>query len=331
MSRTVVSLAAATLLALLGGISAIGAQTLADLSLTKTDAPDPVSVGADLTYTLTASNHGTGVFKTATVSDTLPAGTTFVSLASPAGWTCVMPAVGGTGTISCDATPFAVGDALFSLVVQVGQTSGASLTNQARLDVTDSGRTTTLVASATTQVVVPVTVSGTKVWGGLTTLMAGSPVDYTVMLTNNGSGTQGDNPGNEFIDVLPASLTLLSASATSGTVVAFLPTRTVTWNGSLPGEASVTIIIHAMINGNVADGTVISNQGTIAYDADGNGTNEATAMTDDPRTPGAADPTTFQVQGPDVFPVPTLGGAGLLLLAMLLAVGGAVMLRKRRA
>jgi len=38
-------------------------------------------------------------------------------------------------------------------------------------------------------------------------------VTYTVVLTNSGPGAQGDNPGNEFTDVLPAGLTLVSATA----------------------------------------------------------------------------------------------------------------------
>ena len=46
------------------------------------------------------------------------------------------------------------------------------------------------------------------------------PITYTVVLTNAGPNTQSDNPGDELTDVLPASLTLVSASATSGTAVA---------------------------------------------------------------------------------------------------------------
>ena len=47
---------------------------------------------------------------------------------------------------------------------------------------------------------------------------------------------QQNNAGNEFIDVLPASLTLVSASATSGTAVANVGTNTVTWNGAIAGR-----------------------------------------------------------------------------------------------
>src|SRR4051812_49888495 len=39
---------------------------------------------------------------------------------------------------------------------------------------------------------------------------------YTTLFRSSGTGTQQDNPGNEFTDVLPAGLTLVSATATSG-------------------------------------------------------------------------------------------------------------------
>ena len=61
-------------------------------------------------------------------------------------------------------------------------------------------------------------VSGTKTVTG--TFGVGGTITYTVTLSNTGPGPQGDNPGNEFTDVLPATVSLVSASATSGTAVA---------------------------------------------------------------------------------------------------------------
>ncbi len=207
---------------------------------------------------------------------------------------------------------------------------GTDLANQALLTVTDGGRETTQTAQATTRVLSPALVTGTKeVSEGPYT--PGSSLTYTVVLTNSGSNTQGDNPGAELTDVLPAGLTLVTATATSGIATADIPTRTVTWNGALAAGASVTITINATIDFNVAPGTTLSNQGAIAYDADGDGTNEASGATDDPATAGAADPTSFQVRGVEAAPVPALDEAGLTLLALLLAMGGAVMLRRRRA
>ncbi len=146
----------------------------------------------------------------------------------------------------------------------------------------------------------PKTVSGSTSVGGTVT--------YTVTLTNSGGGTQSDNAGDEFTDVLPAGLTLVSATASSGTAVASVGTNTVTWNGALgPVNGSVTITITATINA-AAPGTVISNQGSISYDSDGNNTNDATRLTDDPAVAGTSNPTTFAITGAAVTATKTASG-----------------------
>jgi uncharacterized repeat protein (TIGR01451 family) len=135
-------------------------------------------------------------------------------------------------------------------------------------------------------------VTGTKTVSGV--LASGGAITYIVTLTNSGL-TQGDNPGDELSDVLPSSLTLVSASATSGSAVADLGANTVHWNGSIPASGSVTITIQATVNATTPIDTMISNQGTINYDSEGNGTNETTTLTDDPGAPGSANPTAFVV------------------------------------
>jgi uncharacterized repeat protein (TIGR01451 family) len=157
----------------------------------------------------------------------------------------------------------------------------------------------------------------------------GSTVTYTVVLRNTGTGAQPDNVGNEFTDVLPSQLTLVDATATSGVALATLGTNTVTWNGAIPAGGSVTITIHATVNAGVPTGTSVTNQGTISYDADGNGSNEASAVTDNPSTGAAGDSTVFIVGQQSVVEVPTLGDFGLVLLASLLALGGALLLRRK--
>jgi len=147
-----------------------------------------------------------------------------------------------------------------------------------------------------TAFVAAASVTGTKTVAG--TFVAGQPITYTVTLTNNGTANQADNPGHEFTDVLPASLTLVSATATSGAAVATLATNTVTWDGALaPLGGSVTITITATINAGTPVGTAVSNQGTISFDADANGSNESSRSTDDPTVGGASDPTVFTTRG----------------------------------
>jgi uncharacterized repeat protein (TIGR01451 family) len=136
--------------------------------------------------------------------------------------------------------------------------------------------------------------SGTKTVAG--TFLPTGAVTYTVTLTNTGTGTQANNPGNELTDVLPASLTLVSASASSGTATATVGTNTVTWNGSLAVAATVTLTIQATIKPTVTGGTTVSNQGSISYDSDGNGTNDASTQTDDPSVAGTSNPTVLTVK-----------------------------------
>jgi uncharacterized repeat protein (TIGR01451 family) len=145
---------------------------------------------------------------------------------------------------------------------------------------------------------------------------AGGTVTYTVVLSNSGTGAQGDNPGDEFLDTLPAGLTLVSATSTSGTATA--AANVVHWNGTLAAGGSVTITIVATIDAG-ATGTIV-NQGTVNYDSDGNGSNDASALSDDPALPGAADGTGFVIAGPAVFvPVPALDRIAMGLLALGLA------------
>lgn len=141
--------------------------------------------------------------------------------------------------------------------------------------------------------------SATKTVAG--TFRIGDTVTYTVTITNNGTDNQGNNPGNEFTDVLPAGLTLVSATAPSGTTLATIGTNTVTWNGSLaPLGGSVTITITATINVG-AQGTTISNQGSLSFDGNNDNVNEASGVTDDPGVVGATNQTNFQVaDGPAI-------------------------------
>jgi uncharacterized repeat protein (TIGR01451 family) len=70
----------------------VSLTAIADLSVTKADFPDPVTVGNNLTYTVTLTNNGPDPATSVTVTDNLPAETTFVSCSSTGGGVC-----GGSG------------------------------------------------------------------------------------------------------------------------------------------------------------------------------------------------------------------------------------------
>jgi uncharacterized repeat protein (TIGR01451 family) len=131
----------------------------------------------------------------------------------------------------------------------------------------------------------------------------GGDVTYTVVLANAGDADQSDNPGPEFTDALPDGLLLLSASATKGNAAADLAAGTVDWDGAVARDAPVTITIHAQIVGDIGD--TIANQAALAYDADGNGTNDEAGVSDDPGSEEAGDATSFVVTAPSVSAVMT--------------------------
>lgn len=292
-----------------------------DLAVAVGESADPVARGSgsgNLVYTITITQNGPSDASDVTLdlSSTLPAGVTIDSVVPSTGsytaptWT--VPALAATGSATLTVTLTVDGTtALGTDVITVGGTvTGAAETLINTGD--DSDSESTSVAS-------PADVFATKTVEGL--YRAGGNVTYTIVLTNDGPSTQLDNAGNEFVDVLPAELTLVSADATSGSTVATVATNTVTWNGSIPAGGTVTITIHATIDDDVIPGATISNQGTVNYDSDGDGDNEASA----PTQGAGGGATAFAIAMPAV---PALDAAGLAALLLILGVVGVIALRR---
>jgi uncharacterized repeat protein (TIGR01451 family) len=145
----------------------------ADLSVTKT-APTSVTTGSSLTYTLAIQNGMNDAALALTLTDPLPAGTTFESLTAPADWTCAAPAPGGTGTVACTAASLAAQtSATFTLVVQVdcGLANGTEITNTATVvsatldpDPSNNTRTATVMASNPPPTISGLSASPTSLW-----------------------------------------------------------------------------------------------------------------------------------------------------------------------
>ncbi len=114
-----VASAAAVLVLLLASPAAAGLP-VADLAVTNLDLPDPVGAGATLTYNIGLQNNGPQAATNVSVSDTLPAGVTFVSVTTPVGWTATTPPVGGTGTVTWTNPSFGLATTAFVITVQVG-------------------------------------------------------------------------------------------------------------------------------------------------------------------------------------------------------------------
>lgn len=115
--------------------TAVGQPPSADLAVTKTDAPDPVVPGANLTYTITVGNSGPDAAQSVVLHDEIPAGTTFVSFTPAAGWSLgTAPVVGGTGEVTATKAAVASGEtAVFTLVVKVDPTATGQISNGSRI------------------------------------------------------------------------------------------------------------------------------------------------------------------------------------------------------
>ena len=99
--------------------------TKADLSLVKSDAPDPAKVGAALTYTLAVKNNGPAGATGVTVVDTLPKNAGYSSASTTQG-TCSSKPSKSTVTCSLGALP---GGATATVTIVVKPTARGTLTN----------------------------------------------------------------------------------------------------------------------------------------------------------------------------------------------------------
>ena len=237
----------------------------ADVAITKTASPEPVTAGNQIAYTLTVRNNGPNAATGVQVLDTLPAGVTFVS-SNPSTGSCAF----AIPTLTCDLGTVANGaTATVPVVVRVPPGSDAtSLTNVARVTSTvsdpDPANNT---ASATSTVVRQADVALTKS-AAPASPVPGTDVTYTLVATNNGASRAADVT---VTDTLPTALTVRSATSDRGTCTITGSQVACTAGGLDPGQsATVTVVA-----------TVPSNAGTAPL------TNDArvTSGTPDP-TPG---------------------------------------------
>ena len=104
----------------------------ANLVTTIAASPGTVLSGHPVSYTITVTNNGPNDAANLTLSDTLPAGTVFQSIAAPSGWTCTTPAVGGTGQVTCTAAALTNGNSVqFTLTVVCATPNGTAISNTA--------------------------------------------------------------------------------------------------------------------------------------------------------------------------------------------------------
>ena len=184
----------------------------ADLRLTKTDSPDPVIGGANVTYTLTVTNDGPNASGNLVLTDNLPGSSTFVS-ASGTGWSCSHAA----GVVTCTRNgPLAVGASAppVTIVARIIASTGF-VTNSATISPAvgavadpDSNNNT---ATATTQVLPGADVRIDSKSVSPNPVIAGENATFTITPRNGGPAV-----ANNVVvtDTLPSGWTFVSATGT---------------------------------------------------------------------------------------------------------------------
>ncbi|MBI3609709.1 MAG: DUF11 domain-containing protein [Nitrospirae bacterium] len=105
-------------------VSLTGTAVAADLALTKTDSPDPITVGSNFTYTITVTNNGPSEATDITLTDTLPTAVTFVE------GTFEQGDCSGTTTAICNLGNLASGTST-TVTITVTPTTSGTITNTA--------------------------------------------------------------------------------------------------------------------------------------------------------------------------------------------------------
>ena len=186
----------------------------ADLVVAKTDSPDPVIAGGNVTYTITVTNNGPNNANTITVTDTLSNNMTYVS-ASGTGWSCSHNGVNPGGVVTCTRATIANGAAAPAITL-VGRVTGAitgTITNAVTVAATtgdpDVNNNTT---TQDTEVTLGTDLSITKVTVGA--VIGNATATFSLRPRNNGP-FPADNV--QVTDTLPTGFTYISATGTGWT------------------------------------------------------------------------------------------------------------------
>ncbi len=111
-------------------------------------------------------------------------------------------------------------------------------------------------------------------------LLPGDTLLYTIVMQNQ-SGY--DANGIQFLDSIPANTTYVAASVSApggSTVVSTSPVLDIT-GINVPAHDQVSLSFRVQLDNALGIGvTQISNQGVVRYDSDGNGSNDASQLTD---------------------------------------------------
>ena len=293
----------------------------ADVAINKT-APSSAAAGSNIAYTLTVTNAGPSAASAVSVSDTLPAGETFVSISQTSGPAF---ACSGGATVTCTIATLASGaSAAFNLTANVNGSvaNGSTLSNTATVT-SSTPDPTPGNNSATGTTTVQATADLALAKTGPATVVPGRTATYTLTLTNNGPSSAS---ATTLTDTLPGSETFVSLSQTSGpaftcsTPAVGAGGTIACSNASLAAGAVASFSLVVAIPANTAIGTTLQNTASASSStADPNGANSG------------ASTSASVVAAAAIAATPMLDARALLLLIALLVTAATWSGARRRA
>ncbi len=200
---------------------------VADIQATKT-GPTNVFAGTNFTYTISLTNSGPSISSNVTVTDTLPAGVSFVSASSGG--------ISSSNTVVWQITSFTNTGATNFTVTVTAPANAATLTNivASGSDTLDPVATNNNGSASTAIAITTVTPQAdlATVKTGPANVFAATNYNYTISLTNFGPSIA---TGIIVTDALPSEVTFVSASSGGG-----FTNGVVTWSIASLGSGVAT-------------------------------------------------------------------------------------------
>lgn len=193
------------------GSATTAVTPVVDMGVVVQASPNPVQVGQNLTYTVTATNHGPSTATNVKIIDALPANVTFVSAIDSVGGTPTSAA----GTVT-DTIPSLIANGVVTLtiVVATNGATAASISDSASVSATEPDPNTTNDTASVTTATTPVTDLSVTMVASPNGVGAGQSVTYTITAKNNGPSQA---TGVTLMDLLPSGVTVVSVTPSQGT------------------------------------------------------------------------------------------------------------------
>src|SRR5205814_1098784 len=183
-----------------GPVSVTVAAASSDIAAAKTSNPTSgVAPGAELTYTIAATNTGPSDAGTTTLTDTVPPQTTFLRLTRGT-WDCgaTTPTIGVSGqTVTCTIPSLSTGasSSILTLVVKANTSAAGTVSNTATAFSTTADPAGALGNNAQTvaTTVGPASadLATSKSASPSANVTPGTELTYTIGVTNNGPSNAG--------------------------------------------------------------------------------------------------------------------------------------------